>query len=158
MHWLFQQLSRWLIGNLTVTLRAGNFCITYSLIFWSRKVFEGVQNHVRSCFAKGKFGPFFCFSKFRITCQKASLVHIQIDQSCLFWIIWITLERCFQKASLVQFFLRIWTKLAFSNNLNMDQTCLLTRDPKFRKAKKWTKFAFCEATSHVILDSFKHVW
>jgi len=47
-----------------------------------------------------------------------------------------------RKASLVQFFLRIWTKLAFSNNFNVDQTCLLTRDHKFRKEKKWTKLAF----------------
>ena len=66
---------------------------TYCLIFWSRKVFEGVQNHVRICFEKAGLVHFFFFSKFMITCQKASLVHIQIvrkvfspnlDQTCLF--------------------------------------------------------------------------
>ena len=46
------------------------FVSTYSLIFWSRKVFEGVKtgpnlpflnnlSHVKEMFAKGKFGPDF---------------------------------------------------------------------------------------------------
>ena len=61
-------------------------------------MFEGVQNHVLDLLRKGKFGPFYFFSKFMITCQKASLVHFQIvrkgkfgpdseknlDQTCLF--------------------------------------------------------------------------
>ena len=95
---------------------------TYSLIFWFRKVFEGVENYVWSCFEK--FGPLFFFSKFIITCQKASLVHIQIVRkgnfgpdfsSNAFWHVIINFEK-----------------------KKVDQTCIFV------------------ATSHVILDSFKH--
>ena len=72
--------------------------IKLTSLFWSRKVFERVENHVLDLLRKGKFGPFYFFSKFMITCQKASLVHFQIvrkgkfgpdsdknlDQTCLF--------------------------------------------------------------------------
>ena len=34
---------------------------TYSLIFWSRKVFEGVHNHVWNCFEKASLVHFFSF-------------------------------------------------------------------------------------------------
>ena len=51
--------------------------ITFNLIFWSRKVLEGVQSRVELP-RKSKFGPLFFFSKFMIMCQKASLVYIQI--------------------------------------------------------------------------------
>ena len=61
-----------------------------------------------------------------------------------------------ETASLVQIFLLFWTKLAFSNNLNVDQTCLLIRDHKFRREMKWTKLAFTKQVQHVILNSFKN--
>ena len=89
-------------------------------------MFGGDQNHVWDLLRKGKFGP-----ESRV---------------------WDVLK----KASLVRIFLRIWTKLAFSNNLKMDQTCLLARDQKFRREIKWTKLAFSKQVPHVILNSFKH--
>ena len=126
--------------------------ITYSLIFWSRKVIEGVKNHVRSCFEKASLVHFFSFRNFwsRVKRQvwsifklfeKASLVQIRRKNwtKLAFFKTSPTRDSNYsKKATLVQIFLRIWTKLAFSNNLNMDQTCLF------------------EATPHVILDSFKH--
>ena len=119
---------------------------------------------------KSKFGPFYFSSKFMITCQKARLVHFQIvrkgkfapcseknlDQICLFQISHTRDWNYSKKTSLVQIFLRIWTKLAFSNNLKVDQTCLLARDHKFRREIKWTKLAFSKQVQHVILNSFKH--
>ena len=99
-----------------------------------------------------------------IMCQKASLVHFQIvrkgkfgpDSENMFQNISHTWLKLFKKACLVQIFLRIWTKLAFSNNLKVDQTCLLAHDHKFRREIKWTKFAFSKQVQHVILNSFKH--
>ena len=38
----------------------------------------------------------------------------------------------------------------------LDQTCLLTRDHKFRIEIKWTKLAISKQVQHVILNSFKH--
>ena len=68
-------------------------------------------NNVLDLLRNGKFGPFYFSSKFMITCQKASLIHLQtvrnfkfgsdseqnLDETCLFWINWITCGRCFRK-------------------------------------------------------------
>ena len=51
---------------------------------------------------------------------------------------------------------RIWTKLAFSNSLKVDHTCLLTYDHKFRIEITWTKLAFSMQVQHGILICFKH--
>ena len=40
---------------------------TYTLIFWSKKVFEGVQNHVLDLLRKGKFGPLSNCSKRQVS-------------------------------------------------------------------------------------------
>ena len=92
----------WSFNKITIIITSFKIltilCGTYSLKFWSRKVFEGVQSHVWSNLEKASLVHFFFSSNFLITCQKASLVHIQIvrkgkfgpdsekklDQTCLF--------------------------------------------------------------------------
>jgi len=119
---------------------------------------------------KGKFCPFYFFSKFMITRQKAS-----------------PLSNCSKRQVWSRFGVKSGPNLPFSKHLphvtqiiqkgtfrpdfspNLDQTCLfeqfesgpkwtclLTRDHKFRKEIKWTKLAFSKQVQHVILNSFKH--
>ena len=79
-----------------------------------------------------------------------------MDQSCLFWIIWVTCGRCFEKGKFGPIF-----------SPNLDQTCLFEQFKygpnlpfdtwsKISKRKKVDQTCLFEATPHVILDSFKH--
>ena len=77
----------------------------------------GVHNHVWDLSRKGKFGP---------DSEK------NVDQSCLFEEFESRVGDVLKKTTLVQIFLRIYTKLDFSNNLKVDQTCHLTYDQKFQ--------------------------
>ena len=71
--------------------------ITQRLIFWSRKVFEGVHITCETCFEKASLVHFFSLR------NSGSRVKRQV---------WSTLK-LFEKASLLQIRRKIWTKLAF---------------------------------------------
>ena len=109
---------------------------------------------VTNCFLVG-FQEIFNFQKKNLNFLMSKNY---INETCRHWELYPSLfitsptrdSNYSKKASLVQIFLRIWTKLAFSNNLKVDQTCLLTRDPEFRREKNWTKLAFSKQVSHVI--------
>ena len=99
-HWLCNKNHVWLY-RITVFVRTDSHCLpcstienssdndlfwvwtrkwgTYSLIFWSRKVFEGVKNHVRSCSEKASLVPFFSFRNLDQTCLFEATPHMILD-------------------------------------------------------------------------------
>ena len=52
--------------------------------------------------------------------------------------------------------MQVWFTFKLFEKASLVQTCLLTRDYKFRREIKWTKLAFSKQVNHVILNSFKH--
>ena len=117
---------------------------TQRLIFWSRKVFEGVHITCETCFEKASLVHFFSLR------NSGSRVKRQV---------WSTF-RLFEKASLVQIRRKIWTKLAFWKHLPHVIQIIQKRQVwsrffsesgpnlPFRTIWKWTKLAFW----HVIIN------
>ena len=113
----------------------------YSLLFYHPlRVFNGR-------FMKIKYERFSIFQdlwRFPDALAKITNGYIDDDDGC--W--WLNV--------LVTSLVTSLTKLAFSNNLKVDQTCLLAHDHKFRRKIEWTKLGISEQVPNVILNSFKH--
>ena len=66
------------------------------------------------------------------------------------------MDKIFEYAILVHLFLFVWTKIAFLNNLKVDQNRLLTRDQNYRRENKVDQNRLFGTSATHDLNSFKH--